>query len=86
MHKLILLTWLGAAAVAAEPVQIQVPAHALATRSTAKAPRPATDLVERAAHAMSARIDADGRIHYQCADAAATRDFRFESNAARKEK
>lgn len=86
MQSLILAGWLGAAAAATEPVVVEVPTHALATRPVAKASRPATDLVERAAHAMSARVDADGRIHYHCADAAGTRDFRFESNAARREK
>ena len=47
---------------------------------------PATDLVDRAAHAMSARIDVDGRIHYGCADAAATHDFRVDTRPARREK
>jgi hypothetical protein len=86
MHSLMLLTWLGAAAVAAEPVVIEVPSHALANPRAAKAGIPPTDLTDRAAHALRARIDADGRVHYDCADAAATQDFRFAARAARQEK
>ncbi len=81
-----MLTWLGAAAVPSEPVVIEVPTHTLATTTMAKAQRPATDLTERAAHALSARIDADSRVHYDCANAADTRDFRFVVRPARAEK
>jgi hypothetical protein len=84
MHSLMLLGWLAAAA--AEPVVIEVPTHALASATAPKRQAaPATDLVAQAAHAMSARVDADGRIHYHCADAAATHDFRVGVRAPRKE-
>lgn len=85
MHSLMLLGLLGAAAAAAEPVVIEVPAHALESTAASKAPAPATALVGRSGHAMSARIDVNGRIHYDCADAIAARDFRFDTRAARQE-
>ena len=84
MHSLMLLGWLAAAA--AEPVVIEVPTHAMASTVAPKRQAPATDLAAHAAHAMSARVDADGRIHYHCADAAATHDFRVGVRAAREEK
>jgi hypothetical protein len=84
MQSLMVLGWLTAAA--AQPVVIEVPAHTLATVAAPKRQAPATDLVAHAAHAMSARVDADGRIHYHCADAAATHDFRVGVRAAREEK
>jgi hypothetical protein len=84
MHSLMLVGWLAAAV--AEPVVIEVPTHALASTAASKRQAPATDLVAHAAHAMSARVDADGRIHYHCADAATTHDFRVDVRAPRKEK
>jgi hypothetical protein len=84
MQSLMLLGWLAAAA--AEPVVIEVPTQALATVDAPKRHRSATDLVAQAAHAMSARMGADGRIHYHCADATATHDFRVDARAPRKEK
>jgi hypothetical protein len=84
MQSLMVLGWLAAAA--AQPVVIEVPAHSLATAATPKRPAPATDLAAHAAHAMSARVDVDGRVHYHCADAAATHDFRVDVRAPRKEK
>ena len=86
MQSLMWLSLLGAVTATAEPVVIAVPSHALATAAVNKGQVPATDLVERAAHAMSARIDVDGRVHYGCADAAATNDFRFDTRPARREK
>lgn len=84
MQSLMLLGWLAAAA--AEPVLIEVPTQALATVATPKPQQPATALGAQAAHAMSARMGADGRIHYHCADAAATHDFRVDVRAPREEK
>ena len=86
MHRVFLLTWLGAAAVAAEPVTIEIPTHALAGNVAAKASRATPDLTQHAAHAMSARIDADGRVHYDCANAGDTLDFRFAAGRASEEK
>ncbi len=86
MHSLLLLTWLGAAAAAPEPVMIEIPAHALASNVAAKAPRATPDLTQRAAHALSARIDANGRVHYNCANAGDTLDFRFTARSASEEK
>lgn len=86
MQSLILIGWLGAATAATEPVVIEVPAHALATVAVRKRAALADDLVDRAAHAMSASIDVNGRVHYGCSDAAATHDFRFDSRVVRREK
>ena len=60
MQGLILLGWLSAAAVAAEPVTIEVPTHTLANREHSKGATPARSLLERSQHAMSARLRADG--------------------------
>lgn len=77
MHTLILIGLLGAAA--AEPVQVEVTTHPLASPATVrKGERPTTDLVPRAGHAMHARIDAQGRLQYDCAASAALPDLRFE--------
>ncbi len=84
MQSLMLLSWLAAAA--AEPVVIELPTQALATVAAPKRQVPTTDLAAHAAHAMSARVDADGRIHYHCADAAATHDFRVDARTTREEK
>jgi len=86
MQSLMVLGLLGAAVASPEPVVVVVPSQALAVSAAPKAQRPATDLLERAAHAMSARVDADGRVRYQCGDAVATHDFRFDAHAVRREK
>jgi hypothetical protein len=86
MHSLFLLTLLGAAAATTEPVVIEIPAHALATAVATKTQRATPDLTDRAAHAMRARIDADGRVHYDCGNAADTLDFRFATRVTREEK
>ena len=85
MQSLILLSWLGATVAATDPAVIDVPTHTLAA-SKAKVQRPPTDLHERAAHAMTAHVGADGRIYYDCLSAADTQDLRVDTRAARQEK
>ena len=86
MQSLILLSWLGTTVAATAPVVIEVPSHTLATVQNAKPQRPPTDLQERAAHAMTATVGADGRVYYECRSAAHTHDLRVDTRAARQEK
>lgn len=86
MQSLILLSWLGATVAATDPILIEVPTHALATSHSAKAQLAATDAHERAAHAMTATVGSDGRVHYDCRSAADTGDLRSDTRAAREEK
>ena len=85
MQGLILLGWLSAAAVAAEPVTIEVPTHALASREHSKGATPARSLLERSQHAMSARLRADGSIDYVCDQSSAVPDLRFDRRVTREE-
>ncbi|MBL8244447.1 MAG: hypothetical protein JNL89_09665 [Rhodanobacteraceae bacterium] len=86
MQGLILLGWLSAAAVAAEPVTIEVPTHALASREHSKGATPARSLLERSQHAMSARLRADGSIDYVCDQSSAVPDLRFDRRITREER
>lgn len=86
MQSLILLSWLGATVAAADPVLIEVPTHTLANTHSAKAQLASTDAHERAAHAMTASVGRDGRVHYDCQSAAETGDLRIDTRAAREEK
>ena len=86
MQGLILLGWLSVAAVAAEPVTIEVPTHALASREHSKGATPARSLLERSQHAMSARLRADGSIDYVCDQSSAVPDLRFDRRITREER
>ena len=86
MQGLILLGWLSAAAVAAEPVTIEVPTHTLANREHSKGATPARSLLERSQHAMSARLRADGSIGYVCDQASAVPDLRLDRRVTREER
>jgi hypothetical protein len=85
MQGLILLGWLSAAAVAAEPVTIEVPAYTLASREHSKGATPARSLLGRSQHAMSARLRGDGGIEYVCDQTSAVPDLRFDRRVTREE-
>lgn len=86
MQGLILLGWLSAAAVAAEPVTIEVPTHTLASREHSKGATPARNLLERSQHAMSARLRSDGGIEYVCDQSSAVPDLRFDRRVTGEER
>ncbi|MGE4071493.1 MAG: hypothetical protein AB7E72_09990 [Lysobacterales bacterium] len=67
MQTLVLIPWLALASPAAvEPAMVQVQTHQLAATTADKAAASGQSLVAEATHAMSARIDASGRVEYHC--------------------
>lgn len=67
MQSLVLISWLALASPAAtEPVRVQVQTQPLAVTAADKAAATGQSLVADATHAMSARIDASGRVEYHC--------------------
>ncbi len=67
MQTLVLIPWLALASPAAvEPATVQVQTHTLAVSPAGKAAASGQSLVAEATHAMSARIDASGKVEYHC--------------------
>jgi hypothetical protein len=67
MQSLVLIQWLALASpAAAAPATVQVQTHQLAAPATSKSAASGQSLVADATHAMSARIDARGKVEYHC--------------------
>lgn len=67
MHSLVLIHWLALAGPAvSEPVTIQVQTHTMVQPAKVKASASGQTLAAESTHAMSAQLDANGKVQYHC--------------------